>query len=104
MEIVYSALGIADAELVADQLRQAGIEVHLRNTQLNTLFGQLPSIPPEVWVENVSDFGRARGIVNQIEARRRAADMGTRACPSCHEDNPANFEVCWKCRQALGPQ
>jgi hypothetical protein len=42
---------------------------------------------------------RTAAILN-TERNARDADNSKWTCPHCHEENPGNFEECWKCQRA----
>lgn len=50
----------------------------------------------EVWIDDARERERARAVLADHEADARRAD-GVRFCPACGEDNPARFELCWRC-------
>ena len=63
--------------------------------------GELPldAALPQLWVEDPADAARARSL---IEAFARAGvPTGVVRCPKCGEENPASFDLCWKCGTGL---
>lgn len=98
---IYSAATLPDAHLVCGLLGQAGIEARVFNENLQGGLGEIPFMHawPEVWVMDERDVERAREVIRLIE--RPAGCTGTVACPRCHEDNPANFQICWSCGGSL---
>jgi len=100
---LYAAGSLYEAQLLLDQLREAGLAVELRNENLVGMIGFLPesTTQPTIWLENPEDWERARAMVDAFE-ERRATEVDTEiTCPACGEQNPGNFELCWKCRAAL---
>lgn len=55
---------------------------------------------PQVWVEDPARFERARALIDEYLARNPWAPP--KRCPACGEENPAAFEICWKCAGPLG--
>ena len=50
---------------------------------------------PQVWLENARDRERAQAVLDALEEERTRT--GTVFCRKCKEENPANFELCWRC-------
>lgn len=97
----YTARNRFDAYLLADRLKQAGIRVHVFNEHASSIVGEVPPDigQPQVWLEREQDRERAAVLLARIEA-----DAGTgvaRRCPSCGEESPASFDLCWKCGTGL---
>lgn len=99
MKRLFVAAHLPEAYLVHGLLAQAGIAARVFNEYSQGALGELPPtvIRPEVWIDDDRDLGLARGIVERYERDRTAT--GSRRCPSCGEENPAAFEVCWQCRK-----
>lgn len=53
-------------------------------------------VPTEFYFEVLWLVQKARV---ELLAARAADGAGTWHCPQCHEENPANFELCWSCQQ-----
>jgi Putative prokaryotic signal transducing protein len=99
---VYSASSVHEAHLVAGLIRQAGIDVAIKNTDAFLLAGEVPpyTVAPTLWVRGQEDFSTAREIVETYEERLNDEEIGSLpewSCKSCGETNPGNFEVCWQC-------
>jgi len=54
---------------------------------------------PQVWVEKPDDADRARSLIH--EYLRPGPTGPPIRCPSCGEENPASFEICWSCGKGL---
>ena len=82
-------------------MRQAGIAVRIFNENAQGGLGELPfgEVYPEVWLEQERDLDQARAIVANFE--RAPLDTGSVFCGACSEENPGNFELCWKCGERL---
>lgn len=100
MKKLYSAANLPDAHLLRDLLAQAGIAARVFNENAQGGLGEIPFTQayPEVWLVDERDFEPARRIVRQHD---RPAEAGVAFCPSCAEENPRNFQLCWKCGAAL---
>ena len=101
MKKIHSAATLIEAYMVRDLLGQAGIEAIVLNENLQSIVGEIPvnHAGPEVWILNPSAIGRALEVV-----RRMLSPMAAQTavfCPGCHEENPRNFELCWKCLAEL---
>lgn len=102
MKRVYMAAHLPDAQLLAHTLESHGVRARIFNETLQGGVGELPHVYPEVWIENESDWERARLLVEKFE-RDVTQDKGVVRCPQCHEENPASFEICWQCGAAIPP-
>jgi len=98
---IYQAANLPQAHLLAGLLRHAGIAVRIFNENAQGGMGDLPfgETYPEIWIENVADRFRARTVIADFEATPLAKDNVF--CRACNEENPANFELCWKCGTSL---
>ena len=97
MERFYTALNRIDAYLLLHRLQQAGIVAHIFNEHMSSIVGDVPPdvAQPQIWLERASDRVRAEAVLTALAAER--ALVGSVFCPACREENPANFELCWKC-------
>jgi hypothetical protein len=102
MKRVYMAAHLPEAQMLVHALESNGIKARVFNESLQGGIGELPHIYPEVWVENEGDWERARVLVEKFE-RDVTRDKGVVRCPQCREDNPASFEICWRCGAAFPP-
>jgi hypothetical protein len=103
MQIVYTALNLPDAHIVANLLQQAGIDARVFNENAQSVVGEIPihSAMPQVWVMDGAFVARATRLIDDY--RSRVPSSVTRACPACGELNPAEFEICWNCAKAFPP-
>lgn len=98
MYTVYVAQDMMDAALLRQRLDQAGIHSGLKNDLLQGALGELPlTLRPEVFVYDEADIAPARQCVADLEAAMGSPVQGEVLCGKCGEQNPANFELCWKC-------
>jgi hypothetical protein len=101
VERFYISVNRFDAYLVLHRLQQAGIHAHVFNEHMQSIAGDVPPdvAQPQVWLERPADRQRAEAVLAALHAER--LKTGSVRCTSCGEDNPANFEICWKCKRSL---
>ncbi|MGH8771172.1 MAG: DUF2007 domain-containing protein [Burkholderiales bacterium] len=101
MKRVYCAANLPDAHLVLHVLTAEGIAARVFNENLQGGLGEIPFTHtyPEVWIEDDSDFPRARALVKARDFTTESSE--TISCRSCSETNPRNFEVCWNCGKTI---
>jgi len=101
MERFYTALNRFDAYLVLHRLQRAGIAARVFNEHVQSIVGDVPPdvAQPQVWLEDSGDRPRAEKELAAMQSER--ARTGSVWCRGCGEENPANFELCWKCGRAL---
>jgi len=101
VERIYTALNRFDAYLLLHRLQQAGIAAHVFNEHTQSIVGDVPPdvAQPQVWIERPEDRSRAESVLAALRTER--AQTGSVRCANCAEDNPANFEICWKCGRSL---
>ena len=101
MERFYIAFNRFDAYLLLHKLQHAGIAAHVFNEHMQSIVGDVPPevAQPQVWLERAADRSRAQGVLAALQSERRQA--GSVSCAACGEDNPANFELCWRCGASL---
>ncbi|MEK6663645.1 MAG: DUF2007 domain-containing protein [Pseudomonadota bacterium] len=94
---IYQAANLPQAHLVSGLLRHAGIDSRVLKENAQGGLGDIPfgEAYPEVWIENPADSERAKVIIAEFESA--PVDHGSMTCPACGEENPGNFEMCWKC-------
>ena len=56
--------GGLDNEMFKSLLEEAGIPCMIRNEYLSVAAGEVPFVPPELWILNDGDYLRAKGIVD----------------------------------------
>ena len=98
---IYQAANLPQAHLLAGLLRHAGIAVRIFNENAQGGLGDIPfgETYPEIWIENVADKPRADILIADFETAPLTRDHVF--CRACHEENPGNFELCWKCSALL---
>ena len=101
MKKIYSAADLPQAYLVSHLLDRAGIAHHVFNANLQGGVGEIPFTHtwPEIWIVDEADAERATGIVRAYEQGPAPGELSR--CPACGEENPAGFEICWRCGTAL---
>lgn len=97
MERFYNAFSRFDAYLLLHRLQQAGIVAHVFNEHVQSIAGWVPpdAVQPQVWLERARDRPRAEVELAALQSERRQS--GSVHCVGCGEENPANFELCWRC-------
>lgn len=103
MPVVYRAANIIDAQLVADELKAAGLKPRISGSFLSGAVGELP--PDQVvsvWIDVEQHMVRARQVVTEFEASQRT-DGEDKPCHQCNEMLAPQFGKCWNCgaQQAL---
>ncbi|MDH3688112.1 MAG: DUF2007 domain-containing protein [Gammaproteobacteria bacterium] len=101
MEKVYEAANLPEAHLILQLLEQEGIPARVFNENAQGAVGELPFTHtyPQIWLVREADLCRAREVLTHYEGRQ--IDYGVTVCPHCDEENPANFELCWRCGDRL---
>lgn len=84
-----------------DMLEHALIPAQLFNQHAQGGTGDIPFTHayPEVWIIRDADYERGRKIVQRYEAIPQTNT--TVQCPTCGEENPSNFQLCWHCSDGL---
>jgi hypothetical protein len=103
MQRLYAAANLPEAHLLLGLLRGQRIDAHVFNENAQGAVGEIPFTHayPEVWIENSADLLRARAIVEDYEHSRHLGE--NRVCGECSEENPASFDLCWRCGTNLVP-
>ena len=103
LEAIYTAGTLQEAQLLLHRLLEAGIEARLMNEHLLGGFGQLPygESLPRIALTNAAQAEEARVVIAAFEASMRQTSEAVLTCPTCGEENPENFELCWNCRAEL---
>ncbi|MBI5568425.1 MAG: DUF2007 domain-containing protein [Desulfomonile tiedjei] len=110
MRKVYVATNPADAHLLKGALEAEGISAVVQGDFLWNLRGEIPLAPetsPSVWIENESDYDRAREIVAALRMEGGSPEEAGPdwRCDGCGEMNESQYTECWQCgkdRPGLG--
>ena len=80
-------------------LEGEGINSHVVNEFAAGGAGDLPTFDtwPELWIDDESQFERARAIIDKILSDERRDEW---FCRACGEKIDAAFHICWSCGQA----
>src|SRR5262245_674455 len=99
----YTAANLQDAHILLGLLASCGIKARVLNASAQGGLGEIPFMHtyPEIWLEDVRDLPEARTIIEEFERPPRGGSP--RRCPNCQEENPARFELCWKCGAVIVP-
>jgi Putative prokaryotic signal transducing protein len=89
------------AYMLRDLLVMRGIKAHVFNENTSSIVGEVPPdvALPQVWLDDEADRDRAAAVLREYEADR--SRTGSIHCAKCLEENPATFELCWKCGWSL---
>jgi hypothetical protein len=100
---LYRASSVPEAHLLSGLLEAEGIQAIVKNELLAGAIGELPmmSALPEVWLVRGKDEPRARTVLEAYRKRAGSKLGPDVVCPACGNENPSNFELCWKCRKPL---
>ena len=94
----YTVVGFYQSLLEAE-----GIPTFVRNENLSLTEVQIPTFCPALCILNGDDYPRAVEILQSYAAPEQAAPQGGDwTCPSCGEENPGNFDLCWSCESPRG--
>lgn len=97
---IYTASGSGDVYLLREWLKERQIPSEIRGEHLMGLGGAIP-IPdaqPTLWVDEAHADAAKVAIMSWKEPR---LVHPPRICPSCGEENPPNFDLCWSCEAVL---
>ena len=90
-----------EAYVIRDVLSFHGIKAHVFNEHASSIVGDVPPdvAQPQVWLDDDADQPRALAVLRAHDAGRMRT--GVLFCRACREENPATFEICWKCGTGL---
>jgi hypothetical protein len=97
MKKLCTTANIIEAQLLADLLKQDGIEVRVFNQYALGAMGEIPFTHtyPELWLVNDGDQPRAEAVLRAVQ---RAARLDSRKhCRGCGEELSADLLSCWNC-------
>ena len=101
LQRIYTAGSLAEAYLVQQLLESESISAIVFNENAQGAVGELPSteVWPEIWIEDGSCGSVAHSIIQRYETNN-ASDTVI-LCGGCGEQNPGNFELCWRCGNSV---
>jgi hypothetical protein len=87
--------------VIRDVLSFHGIKAHVFNEHMSSIVGDVPPdvALPQVWLDDDADHARALAVMREHDALGNR--VGVLFCGGCREENPATFEICWKCGRSL---
>lgn len=96
MKKLYDAANLQEAQLLKDQLSNAGFEVILQGEYLGGAVGEIPANTyPSLWLVDEAQYDEAKLL---IEAYEQGADnQGVWICEKCGEKHQGQFSQCWRC-------
>ena len=103
MQRIFIASQRFEAYLLVDRLAHAGIKAHVFNEHMASIVGDVPVdvSQPQVWLDDDADRALAADVLRAYQEERNRT--GTIGCGKCGEENPATFDLCWKCGWSLQP-
>ncbi|MGD8588816.1 MAG: DUF2007 domain-containing protein [Chromatiales bacterium] len=99
MKKLYEAMDRIEAQMLKDELENAGVEAVILGDFLAGAAGELPAnIWPAVWVVLDRDFARAEQILAVfIQRNEQQQQAGAWRCAQCGEWVDGIFDLCWNC-------
>ena len=87
--------------MLRDILAMHDIKAHVFNEHMTSIVGDVPPdvALPQLWLDDDADLMRAEAVLKEHAAMSQRT--GSLFCRHCNEENPATFEVCWKCATTL---
>jgi Putative prokaryotic signal transducing protein len=83
-------------EMFKSLLEEAGIPSLIRYEKLSVAAGEVPFVPPELWILNDEDYDRAKEIVDAVQ-KAKIEPHDPWVCPGCGETIEGQFTSCWQC-------
>ena len=101
MQRIFIASHRVEAYLLVDRLAHAGIKAHVFNEHTSSIVGEVPPdvAQPQVWLDDDADRALAETVLLAYQEERNR--VGSTVCAKCGEENPATFDLCWKCGWSL---
>ena len=98
MKLVYSHSNSMILGSMSSALNDIGVETEIRNDILGGATGEIA--PGETWIELwIVDDTQVEAAARRIKEILEQPDRDDWLCNSCHESNPATFDVCWQCEE-----
>jgi hypothetical protein len=87
MKYVFTATTLSpDTEMLKSILEQADIPCMIRNEYLSMAAGEIPFIPPELWILNDEGYARAKEIADQWRTAN-IENRGLWVCPKLQRND-----------------
>ena len=101
MVLFFRGSNRVEAYVIRDVLSFHGIKAHVFNEHMSSIVGDVPPdvALPQVWLDDDADQPRALAVLRDHFAAQKRD--GVLFCRACREENPATFELCWKCGTGL---
>ncbi|MFT4861076.1 MAG: hypothetical protein ACI95C_000277 [Pseudohongiellaceae bacterium] len=102
MKRVYTADSSAMAWHIKNILEHNNIPAVVKNELLSSIAGEMPitECQPQVWVLNNLYFKLAEQLIKEAVGGE-AIEGPDWFCRQCHENNLANFAICWNCQSSI---
>lgn len=93
----YYSLDLTEAVLLRDHLIHNGVAASVRNKGAVRI--PYDGIASEVWVADDVNGDEVTTLIRGFLKTRKgpSAERSSWACPACGEQNPGEFELCWRC-------
>jgi hypothetical protein len=99
MREVFRSADFTEVGYYKTILDEQGIVSFIQNQNTGNPAMSGAAFSPTLCVMNDDDFDKAIRVLKERQASTSGPDW---KCPACHETNPGNFDICWKC-QAVRP-
>ena len=100
MREVFQSTDFTEAGYYKSILDAAGIVSFIKNQNTGNPALSGASFSASLCVIDDADFDEAIQTLKAQQAPVATATGPEWICPSCHEKNPGNFEICWNCQAA----
>ena len=102
MNKVYSHHDRFTVFQIKQLLDDKGIPCFVKNEFAIGAMGELSpmDVLPEVWISDPQWLPKVLQIIEDFE--KQPANSSPWICNKCHEQNGANFELCWQCGEDCG--
>jgi hypothetical protein len=105
MHKAYYTLDLTEAVLLKDHLVHNGVAASVMNKGL--VRTPYEGVASEVWVADDARADEVKTLIRGFLSKRKesgARGASSWRCHGCHEENPGEFEFCWRCgRSSTGP-
>lgn len=99
---VYRAANSTEGHLIKGMLEHHGMLVRIFGDGLSSGVGELPADVLQVEIQVEQGYRElARRLISEYEeyARKERFAADRWFCQECKEENPAEFDMCWKCQR-----
>ena len=100
-KFLYTAANNYEAHFIQGLLMRESIESQLLGENLSIAIGELPTevIQVDILVPK-NQIKKSKNIISDYENNLSLdGSKENWECPSCKENNPPSFEICWNCKE-----